>query len=363
MSNWTMMDYINETERSLKQMMDNRDHLYKEFATVFSKNQKRYQNIYLIGSGTSFNSCITAQPFLEKILKKHLIPVNSYNFAHYENLATNNDLILAITQEGESTNTIDALKRANKLGCDNFVITEDRDNSCSEVAQHKITLACGLEHVGPKTKGYSASVLTFYLSALTAASKSNILSEENCENYLSRIAKVIDNLDNIITESKNWFEANKEDFRKCQHLYILGYGNNRGTIAEGALKSMETVREYFQSFELEEFLHGPIASMHDDTYTIIVAPKTYGYERANKLFKVLNDQTDHAYAIGKQEGINSTHVLNGSFVNDEDFSPLEYCVPLQLFAYLLYTTQGKDLNIRNYPDTKEILVTKANSVE
>lgn len=363
MKTWSMIDYIDETEDTLKKMIANREQLYNNFAQTFADNTNKYHNIYLVGSGTSFNSCITAQPFMEKILKKHIIPVNSYNFAHYEQLATSADLVIAITQEGESTNTIAALNRANRLNCDNFVITEDRDNSCSQVAQNKIVLACGFEHVGPKTKGYSASILTFYLIALEAAKRAGQLTAKEYDAYIKRLEKTVNNLNEIIKESKNWFEENSADLKNCHHAYILGYGNNKGTIMEGALKSLETVRDYFQPFEVEEFLHGPIASMHEETYTIIVAPVNYGYERANKLFKALNEQTDHAYSIGSQEGISSNHVLKGSFLNDADFCPLEYCIPLQLFAYLLYTGQGKDLNVRNYPDTKDVLITKANRVK
>ncbi|GEN48891.1 SIS domain-containing protein [Ligilactobacillus pobuzihii] len=359
----TMLDYINETKAILLDMLNKRNETYNEFADVYTANVGKYKNIYLIGSGTSFNSCITAQPFLEKILNKHVVIINSYNFAHYEELVTSNDLVIAITQEGESTNTIAALNRANNLNCDNFVITEDRDNSCSKVAQHKIVLACGLEHIGPKTKGYSASILTFYLIALEAAKTAKVITAEAYSNYISRIERVVDNLDNIIEETKSWFDLNKEDLEKCDHGYILGYGINKGTIIEGALKSLETVREYFQPFELEEFLHGPIASMHDNTYTIIIAPRTYGYERARKLYESLDSQNAHSYLVSGRQETNADHVLNGSFISDEDFNPLEYCIPLQLFAYLLYTSQGKDLEVRNYPDTKEALTTKAKDVQ
>lgn len=358
-----MIDYVDETEDTLNKIISIREQLYENFAQTYAVNTNKYRNIYLIGSGTSFNSCITAQPFMEKILKKHTIPVNSYNFAHYEQLATNDDLIIAITQEGESTNTIAALKRANGLNCDNFVITEDRVNSCSQIAQNKIILACGFEHIGPKTKGYSASILTFYLIALEAAKKAGQLTVKEYDEYISRLEKTVNNLSKIIKESKNWFEENSVDLKNCHHAYLLGYGNNKGTIMEGALKSLETVRDYFQPFEVEEFLHGPIASMHKETYTITIAPVNYGYERANKLFKALNEQTDHAYSIGRQEGVFSKHVLKGSFINDKDFCPLEYCIPVQLFAFLLYTSQDKDLNIRNYPNTKDILATKANNVK
>ena len=59
----------------------------------------------------------------------------------------------------------------------------------------------------------------------------------------------------------------------------------------------------------------------------------------------------------------SGHVLEADFINDEDFSALEYCIPMQLLAYLTYTAKGIDLNVRNYPRTRDALQTKAKPVQ
>ncbi len=360
MDDHTMLEYIHETKTACTGIIEKSGKLCGKFADNFA--QKKYKRIILVASGTSNNACITAKYFMEKMLKIPVTPMTAYSFAHYENVLDKDDLIVAVTQEGESTNTIDCLKGANELKIDNYVVTEDLNNTCTQIAQHKVTIDCGREFVGPKTKGYTSTVLTLYMMAVEAAKVTGGIDEEAYAGYKTRAAATVDNLDTVIERTEAWFEVNKDDLVKCECCYILGYGANVGTATEGALKSLETVRYTFMAFEVEEFLHGPLASVKPDVYTIIVAPRSYGYERANELYKVISSQNQHAYSIGEQDGADSEKVLNGGFINDEDFSTLEYCVPLQLFAYLLYTAKGIDLNIRNYPRTHGLLPTKANPV-
>ena len=361
MNKFTMLDYVHETKSAVIGIIERSSELCSEFANQFA--QKKYKRVILAASGTSYNACVTAKYFMEKMLKVTVTPVTSYSFAHYESILSNEDLIIAVTQEGESTNTIDCLKKANELKLDNYVVTEYLNNTCTQIAQHKVTIDCGREFMGPKTKGYTATVLTLYMMGLESAKAIGNITEDEYVGYKVRAVATINNLDIVIEKTKAWFEANKDDLVKCERCYMLGYGANVGTAIEGALKSLETVRYTFFAFEVEEFLHGPLASVKPDVYTMLIAPKGYGYERANGLYKILNSQNQHSYAIGAQDGVDSKNVLDGGFINDEDFSTLEYCVPLQLFAYLLYTAKGIDLNVRNYPRTREALPTKARPVQ
>lgn len=362
MSDHTMYEYVHETRKAALGIVEKSQELCAGFARQYAA--KKYTRVWLVASGTSNNACITAKSFMEKMLGIPCVLVNSYNFAHYESIFyPETDLMVAVTQEGESTNTIDAIERANGMGMDNFVVTEYLDNTCTQIAKGKVTIDCDREFMGPKTKGYTCTVLTLYIMALEAAKAAGKISEEEYASIKARMHKTVDNLDNVIAASEKWFEENKADLLPCEKCYVIGYGPNWGTAVEGALKSLETVRYAFFSFEMEEFLHGPLASIKPDVYTIIVAPPSYGYERANGLFKVMFEQHPHVYSIGAQEGFSSSHILEAPFINDEDFSTLEYCVPLQLFAYLLYTAKGIDLNVRNYPRTNGALPTKAKPLQ
>jgi len=362
MAQYTMIGYVYETREWALNILDKSAELCADFAKKVA--ERGYKRIWLVASGTSNNACITAKYFMEKTLGIPCVVVTSYDFAHYENIFyPETDVVVAVSQEGESTNTIDAIERANALGIDTFIVTEDVNNTCTQIAGGKVTIACGREYFGPKTKGYTCTVLTLYIMAVEAAKACGKIDEAQYADLFARMRKTVDNIDNVAKAAEAWFEANKEDLLPCEKCYVIGYGANYGTAIEGALKSLETVRYTFFSFSMEEYLHGPLASMKPDVYAILVSPPSYGYERMNGLFKVMFEQHDHVYSIGRQEGFTSPHIMEGPFINDEDFSTLEYCVPLQLFAYLLYTAKGIDLEVRNYPRTKGALPTKAKELE
>lgn len=135
----TMIEYIRETRAAALGIIAKSHELCGDFgAQVKSRGYKR---IWLVASGTSNNSCITAKYYMEKLLKLPCVIATSYDFAHYESVFyPKTDLLVAVTQEGESTNTIDAITRANEMGMDNVVVTEDVDNTCSQLAGGKVTI-------------------------------------------------------------------------------------------------------------------------------------------------------------------------------------------------------------------------------
>ena len=156
----------------------------------------------------SYNSCVTAKYYMEKMLRVPCETITSYAFAHYDKtFYPDTDLVIAVTQEGESTNTIDALTKANGLGIDNFVVTEYLNNTCTQTAKKKVTIDCGREFVGPKTKGYTCTVLTLFLMALEAAKARGYVDEAAYGDNVSRLGSVLRNIDPVIEKTKTWFDT------------------------------------------------------------------------------------------------------------------------------------------------------------
>lgn len=360
-NNDKMLEYIQEEQKYALHILNNANEICKDFSSNFA--EKNYRRILLVASGTSSNSCLTAKHFMEFVLKIPVQLFSSYDYAHYNKLFYSDDLVITVTQEGESTNTIDAINVANNHNIDNYVVTENVYNTCSQLARGKVVIDCDREYFGPKTKGYTCTVLTLYMMALEAGYCKHIISEEDYNDLRDRCNKSISNINNIIEKSENWFNANKDELIECEKAYVVGYGPHVGTALEGALKCLETVREFYFSFETEEFLHGPLASVKPDVYTFIIAPDGNDYERSIALFNSMSKQNKHVFALGHQDNCTSSHVLDASFTDDEYMSVFEYIVPLQLLAYRTFKGKGIDLNVRNYPRTSADVPTKAKALE
>lgn len=351
-----MRMYIGETQKYALGILENSKLIAEPFVKQYVT--KKYERLLLVASGTSYNTVLTAKHFMEDVLKLPVYLSTSYDYAHYNTMFKDTDLVVTVTQEGESTNTVDAIKKANENGIDNITVTENVNNTCTRLATGKVTIECDREYFGPKTKGYTCTVLTLYMMALEAAKETSTITDEEYQNYRLICYKTLNNLSNIISESEKWITDNYDELIACEKAYVIGYGPHVGTAMEGALKCLETVRYFYFSFETEEFLHGPLSSVKDDVYTFIISPKGRDYERSNILYSSMSSQNKHTFAIGNIDGNNDKHVLQGSFINDVYMSVFEYIIPLQLLAYHTFTGKGIDLNVRKYPRVGDVIKTK-----
>lgn len=354
-----MLMYINETYKWVTNIYDKSEAITKDFVEMFKS--KEYSRIVLVASGTSYNACLTSKHFIEKVLKMPVYLNTAYDYAHYNSIFNKDDLMISVTQEGESTNTVDAIKKAHSMGVDTVTVTEFLDNTCTKLADTKVTIDCDREYFGPKTKGYTCTVLTLYIMALEVAKSTSRISIEEYNNYKLSMKKTLDNIPNIIEESQKWFDLNFDDLVKCEKAYVVGYGPHSGTAFEGALKSLETVRYFYFSFDTEEFLHGPLASVRDDVYTFIISPKNDDYDRNHNLYKGMSLQNKHVYSIGNQDEYNDNHTLKGPFIDDLYMSVFEYIIPFQILAYRTFTGKGIDLNVREYPLIHDYVKTKTDN--
>lgn len=363
MDNFTsgkMLYYINETKQYALSIFNDAENICREFAEAYANNN--YGRIVMVASGTSNNSCVTAKHFLQRVLKKPVDIYSSYDYATYNTLFMDNDLVIAVTQEGESTNTIKAINKANEQGLDTWVVTEYLNNSCTRAAKHKVTIACDREFFGAKTKGYVCTVLTLYMMALEAGKRSGSITEEEYACFRKSCEKTLNNIDKIIAEAEEFIAANHEDLIGCEKAYVLGSGPNIGVAIEGALKSYETVRYPYDGMELEEFLHGPMMAMRPASYCFMIISKNKDYERTCAIFRSLANGNDHVYAIGEVEGFDGPKVFKGSFVDEPYMNVFEFIIPLQLVAYRTFTGKGLDVSDHDFPDM-DMSVTKAKPVE
>ncbi len=354
-NNDAMLDYIHETKSAALHIFEDRARITARF--VGTVQGRCVDRLLLVASGTSYNSCMAVRHYFERILGIPVELSTSYDYAHFNTLFREGDFAIAVTQEGESTNTVDAIRRMAEKGVPNCVVTEVKDNTCTREADFRVDLDCGFEDFGPKTKGYVCSVLTLLVCALEWAHASGKLSDEGYQQECDKIAETIGHLDSAVAAADEFIGRNREELVACERAYVIGNGEHVATALEGSLKCLETVRQFYFSFEGEEFLHGPIASVRQDVYTFIIAPDGEPGERLRALYQSMKTQNEHVFLVGSLDE-NDPHVCDCGFLSHPDIDALEYIVPFQLLAYRTFTGKGMDLNVREYPRTGKAVPTK-----
>ena len=174
-----MMDYIREQPDVFARALANRASLAAPFVELFRAVEP--DRLYIVASGTSRNASATAAPFMSQVLGMDVtVSAPSRLYAVYGQ----RPLMIYVSQGGNSTNTIAAMERFAAIP--SLAMTGDRGRIC-DLCQHYTAIPCGPETVGPKTKGYTMTILGLYLLALETARATGRLSEADYETYMSTL--------------------------------------------------------------------------------------------------------------------------------------------------------------------------------
>ncbi|WP_407370829.1 SIS domain-containing protein [Carnobacterium sp.] len=346
----TMLDYIVEEQASLTTILN-------EF-NIDKKQLVDVKHCLILATGSSYNACLAAKYYMESTASIYIDIQEPFNFLHYGKIDPKVDLVIAVSQSGKSTSTIQAVEKIKIVGnIRTIAITSDITSPITKVVDTVFDLNMGIEKVGFVTKGYSATVLNLMLVALEVAKISSFLTVEKVTLELNNIRSAVMSIDSVIDKSINFFETHKQSFKSGQRFIAMGYGPNWGTAKEFETKFTETVRKPTQGFELEAYMHGPYLEANqnhtlfyietnNDFMERSIALRNYMRKYVKDSFTITTDKSDDIYTLALDINVS------------EKISPLLLIIPFQYLAYQIATVQGIDLNERIFDDFDEVLKSK-----
>lgn len=321
----TMLDYIKEQGMLFRQALADRDGLTKAFTRLYSDG--RPEHIVLVASGTSYNACLAAAPFMERILDVDVSVKASSRHGGYRGRT----LVMYVSQGGNSTNTIKAIEEdAAPLS---IAVTGNKDGRVNEICAERLEIPCGVETVGPKTKGYTMTILLLQLCALEAACATGRIDMDGYGEWLRILGSVAGRIDDNVTESERWVERNLDLLKGMKTLYVVGRGVDQAVACEGALKVLETFLIPASSWEFEEFLHGPSCSISSTTSAFYLPPMGCADDAARmaRLAAYNRKHCPATFSIGGGDGRDAGLVLSGNVY----MTPYEYIIPLQVASAIV----------------------------
>jgi len=300
---------------------------------IFIKGVKKPKKIIITASGTSLNAAYTLKPFFNQIKDCQLIVENPFQLRHYHTLLDEHQadtVIIGISQTGKSTGTMDCIKKANAHQIPTIALTEALDSPLAKLANHVVKMGCGPEDVPPKTKGYSATVLTLQLLVLTLL---------DCEDQplIAEYEKCVNDISEVITASKLWSENNSH-WSKAPTLTVVGFGYNDGVAKEGALKLLETLQIPVMNYDLEEFMHGPHRTIVEDSFIILIQTKGVGEVFMNNLIEFVKSKTTN-YLVISSTNASDAHTIQVKHYPLSD-AWMQTVIPLQVLCSYLPEVNG-----------------------
>lgn len=295
--------------------------------------ERRVQFVTIAARGTSDHAAIFGKYLLEIRNELPVALADPSIFTLYDaKLKLDRTLAIGISQSGQAPDVAEYLRRSRELGALTLAITNEAGSTLTEIAEHTILCRAGKEIGVAATKTYTSTLAVLYML-------SSALAGDACCDQLKVCADAMRETLSLESEIK----AKAERYRYMEAGAVIGRGYNFCTALETALKLAETSYIGMRGFSAADFLHGPVATVHEGYPCILIAAPGRAYQMMIDLAARLNDLRAETLLIGSDESISeATTVIRISAQIDEDLSPLVHIVPGQLLAHYLALARGYD---------------------
>lgn len=175
-------------------------------------------------------------------------------------------------------------RHRKKYGIQTMTVTGDMESPMAGNADHAIEVFCGKEQAGPKTKGYTCTILTLQLMALFWTKKAGLIGEDELKYYFKQIESIVENINQTIEKSQEWIDKNP-GWCEAKSICVIGNGSNYGTALERSLKILEMFRRPVLAYNVEEYIHGP----YNDSFIIFINSKEDGCKELDRFYRLCRE--------------------------------------------------------------------------
>ncbi|MCE3295655.1 MAG: glmS [Crocinitomicaceae bacterium] len=291
--------------------------------------------IIMVACGTSWHACQVGEYLIEDLARINVEVEYASEFRYRNPIINENDVVIAVSQSGETADTLAALELAKHKGATILGICNVVGSSIS-----RITDAGSYTHAGPEigvasTKAFTAQVTILTLMALKLAHKKGTISESRFHTILSDLEAIPDKVKKIL-ESDDKIKEIAEVYKDSQNALYLGRGSSFPVALEGALKLKEISYIHAEGYPAAEMKHGPIALIDEEMPVFVIATKGNSYEKVVSNIQEVKARKGKIIAIVTEGDVQvkelADHVIEIPDT-DENLVPLLATVPLQLISY------------------------------
>ncbi|MXO33260.1 MULTISPECIES: glutamine--fructose-6-phosphate transaminase (isomerizing) [Apibacter] len=347
-----MLKEIHEQPRSIMDTMRGRLLVNEDIiqmAGIWDYQEKflNAERIIIISCGTSWHAGLVGEYLIEDLAR---IPVEveyASEFRYRNPIITDKDIVIAISQSGETADSIAALKLAKEKGAFIYGICNVIDSSIA-----RLTDAGSYTHAGPEigvasTKAFTAQLALLAMIALKLAKHKGTISKERFNSLIIELETIPERVAEVIKNTENQIKKIAEQYVGAGNFLYLGRGYNYPIALEGALKLKEISYIHAEGYPAAEMKHGPIALIDENMPVVVIAPKKGYYEKIVSNIQEINSRKGKVIAIVTQgDTVVKDMVTEAIEIPDvsECFTPLLSVIPLQLLAYYIAVLRGVNVD-------------------
>jgi glutamine---fructose-6-phosphate transaminase (isomerizing) len=304
------------------------------------------RRIIMVACGTSWHAGLIAEYIFEEICR---IPVEveyASEFRYRNPVVHPGDVIFAISQSGETADTMVAIEKAKEQGAFIFAVVNVVGSSIARISN-----AGAYTHAGPEigvasTKAFTAQLVVLIMIALKIAFEKQTISEERYIQLLSELQAIPEKAKELL-RSSDQIRNLAIKYKDVKDALYLGRGNNFPVALEGALKLKEISYIHAEGYPAAEMKHGPIALVDENLPVVFAAPKSAYHEKLVSNIQEIKARKGKVIAViseGDEVIAKMADDIMTIPLTDELISPLLSVIPLQLFACYLGIAKGLDVD-------------------
>ena len=302
--------------------------------------------ITIIGCGTSWHAGLVGEYIFEKISR---IPVEveyASEFRYRDPIINPNDIVIAISQSGETADTLAAMKLAKAKGAFVFGICNVVGSSITRESHSGTYTHAGPEIGVASTKAFTTQITVLYLMALKLGKAKGIISSTLFNKYLTELNLIPEKIEKSLSIN-NKIEEIAGQIKDSSNCLYLGRGFNFPVALEGALKLKEISYIHAEGYPAAEMKHGPIALIDENMPTVVIATSKGHYDKVVSNIREIQSRKGKIIAI-ITEGDKDVKEIADYYIEIpetiESLTPLITTIPLQLLSYHIAVKLGKNVD-------------------
>jgi glucosamine--fructose-6-phosphate aminotransferase (isomerizing) len=302
--------------------------------------------IMILACGTSWHAGLIAEYIIEELCR---IPVEveyASEFRYRNPIVNKGDVIIAISQSGETADTLVALEKAKENGAFIFGVVNAVGSSIARISN-----AGAYTHAGPEigvasTKAFTGQLAVLMMVALNIAKHKGTVSDERYKSLLLELEEVPEKVTAILKNAED-IKIIAEKYKNASDFLFLGRGYNFPVALEGALKLKEISYIHAEGYPAAEMKHGPIALVDENLPVVFIATKDVYHEKIVSNMQEIKARKGKIISIVTEGDMVSPGLSNDYFAippADELIAPILTVIPLQLLSYYVGIAKGIDVD-------------------
>ncbi len=307
---------------------------------------ERIGRVYFIACGTSSHAAMAGRYWVEQLARIPAVVEIGSEVRYREPVFKKDDLVVAVSQSGETLDTLAAAKTAKAQGAHVLAVANVLDSAIPRMADAALYTHAGPEIGVASTKCFTAQLAALLLLAVHIGRRRGVLNEAAARRVLDALWHVPHSMREVLATTDHARAIAKKHMRARDFLY-LGRGTNFPIALEGALKLKEISYIHAEGYAAGEMKHGPIALIDENMPVVVLAPKDAHYEKTLSNMQEVRAREGQIIAVCTQGDADAARLADDVLVipaAEPEVLPLLTVLPLQLLAYHMADLKGTDVD-------------------